>query len=146
MLLFFNEGLVKRFLMNLYSGKSAENKRILNRNSPQPNNPDQDENTIKKDTDDETILETIWFCKVLLIFAIGEMYLGTESSTHAKRQKLENMKRAGKERPENMHYPDLLSSTKHQSYLLDCLLLVLLTTSLKMEVLRLCFCMLSTYK
>ena len=102
---FFNEGLVKRFLMNLYSGKSAENKRILNRNSPQPNNPDQDENTIKKDTDDETILETIWFCKVLLIFAIGEMYLGTESSTHAKRQKLENMKRAGKERPEKHALP-----------------------------------------
>ncbi|RCK61034.1 Proline utilization trans-activator [Candida viswanathii] len=102
---FFNEGLVKRFLMNLYSGKSTENKRILNRNSPPPNNPDQDENTIKKDTDDETILETIWFCKVLLIFAIGEMYLGTESSTHAKRQKLENMKRVGKEKHEKHALP-----------------------------------------
>ncbi|CAX44948.1 proline utilisation trans-activator, putative [Candida dubliniensis CD36] len=95
---FFNEGLIKRFLMNLYSGKAAENKRILRRNTHPTKSPDQDENTIKKDTDDETILETIWFCKILLIFAIGEMYLGTESSTHARRQKLENMKRSKEKR------------------------------------------------
>lgn len=95
---FFNEGLIKRFLMNLYSGKAIENKRILRRNTLQTKSPDQDENTIKKDTDDETILETIWFCKILLIFAIGEMYLGTESSTHARRQKLENMKRSKEKR------------------------------------------------
>ena len=53
---------------------------------------------LSKDTDDETILETIWFCKILLIFAIGEMYLGTESSTCPK-TKLENMnvaKKSGK--------------------------------------------------
>ena len=29
---FFNEGLVKRYLMNLYSGKTAENKMIMKRN------------------------------------------------------------------------------------------------------------------
>ncbi|EMG45552.1 Proline utilization trans-activator, putative [Candida maltosa Xu316] len=102
---FFNEGLIKRFLMNLYSGKAAENKRILRRNMLHRKSPDQDENSIKKDTDDETILETIWFCKILLIFAIGEMYLGTESSTHARRQKLENMKRNSKEKREKHVLP-----------------------------------------
>jgi proline utilization trans-activator len=84
---FFNEGLVKRFLMNLYTGNLKENMRILKRNlTPKPTNlePSVDENSIKKDADDDTILETIWFCKILLIFAIGEMYLGTESDIHVK--------------------------------------------------------------
>lgn len=85
---FFNEGLVKRYLMNLYSGKSEENKRIIRRNITENKGPAMDENSIKKDTDDDTILETIWFCKILLIFAIGEMYLGTESDTHVKALKL----------------------------------------------------------
>ncbi|KAG7192501.1 Transcriptional activator [Scheffersomyces spartinae] len=89
---FFNEGLVKRFLMNLYSGKSHENKKILKRNhtnvARNEGNADIDENTIKKDADDDTILETIWFCKILLIFAIGEMYLGTESDIHIKKLKI----------------------------------------------------------
>lgn len=84
---FFNEGLVKKFLMNLYSGKGSDNIRILKRNVSLNKGPAMDENTIKKDTDDDTILETIWFCKILLIFAIGEMYLGTESDTHIKRSK-----------------------------------------------------------
>lgn len=84
---FFNEGLVKRFLVNLYSGNTAENKKIIKRNIIPDYGPADDENTIKKDTDDDTILETIWFCKILLIFAIGEMYLGTESDTHLKNTK-----------------------------------------------------------
>ncbi|KAG7662355.1 PUT3 [[Candida] subhashii] len=87
---FFNEGLIKRFLMNLYSGKARDNKHILRRNIPLSKGPEEDENSIKRDTDDETILETIWFCKILLIFAIGEMYLGTESDTHTRRLKMEN--------------------------------------------------------
>lgn len=84
---FFNEGLVKRFLVNLYSGNTAENKKIIKRNIIPDMGPADDENTIKKDTDDDTILETIWFCKILLIFAIGEMYLGTESDTHLMNSK-----------------------------------------------------------
>lgn len=84
---FFNEGLVKRFLVNLYSGNTAENKKIIKRNIIPDIGPADDENTIKKDTDDDTILETIWFCKILLIFAIGEMYLGTESDTHLMNSK-----------------------------------------------------------
>ncbi|CAK7895369.1 proline utilization trans-activator [[Candida] anglica] len=85
---FFNEGLVKKFLMNLYSGKMEDNKRILKRNIPiNTRGPSVAENSIKKDMDDETILETIWFCKILLIFATGEMYLGTESDTHIKQRK-----------------------------------------------------------
>lgn len=96
---FFNEGLVKRFLMNLYSGKTEENKKILKRNiSMQDLNgkPDRCENNIKKDTDDDNILETIWFCKILLIFAIGEMYLGTDSSPHIKN--LKQMAKASEKR------------------------------------------------
>lgn len=88
---FFNEGLVKRFLVNLYSGNTAENKKIIKRNIIPDSGPADDENTIKKDTDDDTILETIWFCKILLIFAIGEMYLGTESDTHLKNTKNKNI-------------------------------------------------------
>lgn len=88
---FFNEGLVKRFLVNLYSGNTAENKKIIKRNIIPDYGPADDENTIKKDTDDDTILETIWFCKILLIFAIGEMYLGTESDTHLKNTKNKNI-------------------------------------------------------
>lgn len=79
---FFNEGLVKKFLMNLYAGNAAENKKIIRRNLSVRVVPADDENLIKRDADDDTILETIWFCKILLIFAIGEMYLGTDSDTH----------------------------------------------------------------
>lgn len=93
---FFNEGLVKRFLMNLYSGNAAENKKIIKRNISPSVGPADDENTIKKDTDDDTILETIWFCKILLIFAIGEMYLGTESDTHMMNSKKETIMNYGK--------------------------------------------------
>ncbi|OBA21212.1 hypothetical protein METBIDRAFT_41122 [Metschnikowia bicuspidata var. bicuspidata NRRL YB-4993] len=84
---FFNEGLVKKYLMNLYSGNNEENKKIIKRNISGKINPSDYENLIKKDTDDDTILETIWFCKILLIFAIGEMYLGTESDTHIRNLK-----------------------------------------------------------
>ena len=91
---FFNEGLVKKFLTNIYSGKMEENRKILRRNeTPDPDLSSED-NCIKKDADDDTILETIWFCKILLIFSVGEMYLGTESDTHVKRQKQELKKRA----------------------------------------------------
>lgn len=91
---FFNEGLVKRFLMNLYSGRAADNKAILRRNVSQRKFPAMDENPIKRDKDDDTILETIWFCKVLLIFAIGEMYLGTESDSHLRSVKSDSAKDA----------------------------------------------------
>jgi len=84
---FFNEGLVKRYLMNLYSGKTAENKKIMRRNLSHVNIFPLDENEAKKIKEEDTILETIWFCKILLIFATGEMYLGTESDTHMKTHK-----------------------------------------------------------
>lgn len=82
---FFNEGLVKQYLMNLYAGKTEENKKIIKRNINNYRRYDIDENTIKQDRDDDTILETMWFCKILLIFAVGEMYLGTESDVHVKK-------------------------------------------------------------
>lgn len=95
---FFNEGLVKRFLMNLYLGNTRENKRIIKRNIAPREGPAEDENTIKKDTDNETILETIWFCKILLIFAVGEMYLGTDSDTHMERSKQERISMFGQKK------------------------------------------------
>lgn len=95
---FFNEGLVKKYLMNLYSGNNEENKKIIKRNISTKINPSDDENLIKKDTDDDTILETIWFCKILLIFAIGEMYLGTESDTHIKNLKQDTINAFSKKR------------------------------------------------
>ncbi|GEQ72688.1 hypothetical protein JCM33374_g6375 [Metschnikowia sp. JCM 33374] len=95
---FFNEGLVKKYLMNLYSGNNEENKKIIKRNISTKINPSDDENSIKKDTDDDTILETIWFCKILLIFAIGEMYLGTESDTHIKNSKQDTINAFAKKR------------------------------------------------
>lgn len=98
---FFNEGLVKKFLTNLYAGKMEENKRILKRNISPNKGPAIDENTIKKDTDDDTILETVWFCKVLLIFATGEMYLGTESDVHRKNRKANISSSVSQERANN---------------------------------------------
>lgn len=95
---FFNEGLVKRFLMNLYLGNTAENKKIIKRNISPHVGPADDENSIKRDTDNDTILETIWFCKILLIFAIGEMYLGTESDTHIERLKQERINTYGQKK------------------------------------------------
>lgn len=70
---FFNEGLVKQFLINLYAGDSAANMAILKRN--------YDHSLL---SEDDAILETLWFCKVMLIFAVGEMYLGTELSSQVR--------------------------------------------------------------
>ncbi|KAH3678496.1 hypothetical protein WICMUC_001513 [Wickerhamomyces mucosus] len=61
---FFNEGLVKENLRRIYNG--------MNLNSS------------------SSIIETIWFCKVLLIFAIGEMYLGTANNINGTNLKLDN--------------------------------------------------------
>lgn len=51
---FFNEGLVKENLRRVFDGMGTDSS--------------------------DHIIETIWFCKVLLIFAVGEMYLGTANS------------------------------------------------------------------
>lgn len=56
---FFNEGLVKENLRRVYDGLGT-------------------------DTSD-SIIETIWFCKVLLIFAVGEMYLGTANNINGNK-------------------------------------------------------------
>ena len=42
---------------------------------------------LSKDTDDETILETIWFCKILLIFAIGKCTWG-QNPAHMPEDKI----------------------------------------------------------
>lgn len=55
---FFNEGVVKNNLKQTYDGISS--------------------------FEDHT-LQTIWFCKVLLIFAIGEMYLGTSNKINGNK-------------------------------------------------------------
>lgn len=98
---FFNEGLVKRYLMNLYSGNTEENRKIMRRNIKPTAAFDSDENSIKKDHDDDTILETMWFCKILLIFAVGEMYLGTESDVHIQTTKSQFKKKVKREDEED---------------------------------------------
>lgn len=55
---FFNEGIVKHGLKIAYEGETLY--------------------------EDHT-LQTIWFCKVLLIFAIGEMYLGTSNNINGNK-------------------------------------------------------------
>lgn len=57
---FFNEGMVKHGLKIAYEGDAFYNDRTL---------------------------QTIWFCKVLLIFAIGEMYLGTSNNVNGNKIK-----------------------------------------------------------
>lgn len=63
---FFNEGLVKENLRRIYN--DADNQSFK---------PDYGIESLNKSKQNESTLETIWFCKLLLIFAIGEMYLGT---------------------------------------------------------------------
>lgn len=56
---FFNEGLVKENLRRIYDGLGTDSS--------------------------DSIIETIWFCKVLLIFAVGEMYLGTANNINGNK-------------------------------------------------------------
>ncbi|SCU94465.1 LAFA_0F21990g1_1 [Lachancea sp. 'fantastica'] len=52
---FFNEGIVKEEVKSIYEESSSSN---------------------------DNTLQTIWFCKILLIFATGEMYLGISNNTN----------------------------------------------------------------
>lgn len=63
---FFNEGLVKENLRRIYNDDSNGGFKL-----------DYGIESLNKSPHNDTTLETIWFCKLLLIFAIGEMYLGT---------------------------------------------------------------------
>ncbi|QPG76889.1 hypothetical protein FOA43_004283 [Brettanomyces nanus] len=86
---FFNEGLVKEGL-----------RRVYNEDPSKQFKPDYGTSTSSDSLESESTLETIWFCKVLLIFAIGEMYLGTANDLNGyklseklrpnKRQKIES--------------------------------------------------------
>lgn len=87
---FFNEGLVKENLRRIYNNESNENFKF-----------DYGIEALNNSTQNEATLETIWFCKLLLIFAIGEMYLGTANflngyklneRTRRKKQKLNRHK------------------------------------------------------
>ncbi|GMM28195.1 Put3 protein [Martiniozyma asiatica (nom. inval.)] len=62
---FFNEGLVKENLRRIYNDENGGFK------------PDYGIDSLNASAENESTLETIWFCKLLLIFAVGEMYLGT---------------------------------------------------------------------
>ncbi|GMM36420.1 Put3 protein [Saccharomycopsis crataegensis] len=61
---FFNEGMVKENLRKTYSNNLSSN------------------DSTKNFSNQDSIIETINFCKFLLIFAIGEMYLGTANDTN----------------------------------------------------------------
>ena len=68
------------------------------------------------------------------------MYLGTESSTHARRQKLENMKRS-KEKREKHALPGSAFFYQASELFTGLLLRVLLIISPKMVVSKSCFYM-----
>ncbi|VEU19473.1 DEKNAAC100208 [Brettanomyces naardenensis] len=88
---FFNEGLIKEGLRRVYDEEPGK-----------PFKPDygSDSSGVSgSSAEGGSTLETIWFCKVLLIFAIGEMYLGTANNLNGyklsekprrKRQKSSN--------------------------------------------------------
>lgn len=63
---FFNEGLVKENLRRIYNDDTNTGFKL-----------DYGIDSLNSSPQNESTLETIWFCKLLLIFAIGEMYLGT---------------------------------------------------------------------
>ncbi|GMF03065.1 unnamed protein product [Ambrosiozyma monospora] len=65
---FFNEGLVKENLRRIYNDDKQEGFK-----------PDYGIESLNNGAK-EPVLETIWFCKLLLIFAVGEMYLGTANN------------------------------------------------------------------
>ncbi|TID28942.1 hypothetical protein CANINC_002210 [Pichia inconspicua] len=89
---FFNEGLVKENLRRIYNDDSNGGFKL-----------DYGIESLNRISQNDTTLETIWFCKLLLIFAIGEMYLGTanylngyklnEKPKRKKQKKDENSKR-----------------------------------------------------
>lgn len=64
---FFNEGLEKANLEKIYNGEVVH---------------------------EDQILQTIWFCKIMLIFAIGEMYLGTSSESKEIHPDLEKVNKS----------------------------------------------------
>jgi proline utilization trans-activator len=85
---FFNEGLVKENLRRIYNDDENKGFKL-----------DYGIESLNNSSEAESILETIWFCKLLLIFAIGEMYLGTANylngykineKTRRKKRKLDN--------------------------------------------------------
>lgn len=61
---FFNEGLEKANLQKIYNGKVVH---------------------------EDQILQTIWFCKIMLIFAIGEMYLGATNNKNTNAPSDQNL-------------------------------------------------------
>lgn len=75
---FFNEGLVKENLRRIYKGEKLFLISEIH------------------DTREVTI-ETIWFCQLLLIFAVGEMYLGTANSPNGN--KLNKSKKKHHQKP-----------------------------------------------
>lgn len=63
---FFNEGLVKENLRRIYNDETNTGFKL-----------DYGIESLNTSPQNESTLETIWFCKLLLVFATGEMYLGT---------------------------------------------------------------------
>ena len=63
---FFNEGLVKENLRRIYNDDTNAGFKL-----------DYGIESLNTSPQNESTLETIWFCKLLLVFATGEMYLGT---------------------------------------------------------------------
>lgn len=86
---FFNEGLVKENLRRIYNDDQNTGFKL-----------DYGIESLNNSSHTDPTLETIWFCKLLLVFAVGEMYLGTANYLNGyklnekpkrKKQKLNSM-------------------------------------------------------
>lgn len=64
---FFNEGLVKENLKRIFNEKEF----VFDYGS-----------SLNAGSDNYKFLETVWYCKLLLIFAVGEMYLSTSTDNN----------------------------------------------------------------
>lgn len=100
---FFNEGLVKENLRRIYNDEKNTGFKL-----------DYGIESLNISPQNDSTLETIWFCKLLLIFATGEMYLGTANYLNGyklnekprrKKQKINRQKVSSSTKTSNMNQP-----------------------------------------
>ena len=105
---FFNEGLVKENLRRIYHDDEKRGFKL-----------DYGIESLNNAPDNDPTLETIWFCKLLLIFAVGEMYLGTANYLNGykinDKNKLKKQKMSRKSSSVNSSNEDT-SKRKKQKY------------------------------
>lgn len=97
---FFNEGLVKENLRRIYNDDTNAGFKL-----------DYGIQSLNNSPQNESTLETIWFCKLLLVFATGEMYLGT--ANYLNGYKLSEKPRRKKQKLNRHHDASASSSSQN---------------------------------